>query len=119
MTTPSEEREIVYVEREGSSLIRPFLLGAVIGAALGLLFAPAAGGVTRRKIQGGLRRARAAAEDAVDEVRAHVAESGEVVREIATRGLSARAELEQRLAEARARRRSGRASASGSGEPSA
>lgn len=37
-------------ENRGSEIIGAFIIGGLIGAALGMLFAPAAGGETREKL---------------------------------------------------------------------
>jgi gas vesicle protein len=105
MTPPEEDREVVYVEPESGSTLKPFLLGLLVGAAVGFLFAPASGADTRRRIKRKARQARDVAEDVVDELRDRLAEPGRMVRDIAGGARSAREELEQRLAEARARRR--------------
>ena len=101
-----EEREVVYVEREGGSL-RPILFGALLGLAAGLLFAPQSGDETRRQLKRRLRKARALAEEKMGELSDKV--SGEFRRPAASspeeRREEVRTELERRLADARARRR--------------
>jgi gas vesicle protein len=99
------EREVVYVEREGGSL-KPILFGALVGLAVGLLFAPQSGEETRRVLKRRLRKARALAEEKVGELSERI--TGEWAAPAATREErrdDARSELERRLAEARARRR--------------
>jgi gas vesicle protein len=101
-----EEREVVYVEREGGSL-KPVLFGALIGLALGLLFAPQSGEDTRRALKRRLRKARALAEEKVGELSEKI--SGEWARPTSSREErreEVRSDLERRLAEARGRRRS-------------
>jgi gas vesicle protein len=127
-----KEDSIVVVEREGSASVMWFLVGGAVGAALALLFAPHSGDHTRRLLGRRLNKMRDAAdqaftdlkqavakEDGANQVRAGEEEEGEETpgeshhdrenddREAPTprRGAAAaRRELEQRLAEARARR---------------
>lgn len=110
----NDEREVVYVERDGGS-IRPILLGALLGLAAGLLFAPQSGDETRRQLKRRLRKARALAEEKIGELSERV--NGEFRRPAASdpeesreesreeRRDVVRTELERRLADARARRR--------------
>lgn len=96
-------------ERGGA--LGPFLLGVVIGAALGALFAPDAGEVTRGQLRRKLRGLRDLAEEKAGELTALVApedddeEEAAAEPEPAAGSRSAREELEQRLADARRRRR--------------
>ncbi|MBK7714664.1 MAG: YtxH domain-containing protein [Gemmatimonadetes bacterium] len=102
-----DERDVVYVERDGGSL-KPILFGALLGLAAGLLFAPQSGAETRRALKRRLRKARALAEEKIGELSEKV--SDEWARPspaptAAERRDEVRSELERRLAEARARRR--------------
>lgn len=93
-------------ERGGA--LGPFLLGVAVGAALGALFAPDAGEVTRGQLRRKLRGLRDLAEDKAEELTALVAgdDEGEDDEPAApAQPRAARDELEQRLAEARRRRR--------------
>ena len=95
-------------EGGGGGSFGPFLLGVVVGAALGALFAPNAGEVTRKQVRRKLRGLRDLAEEKADELSALVAgdETDEDEEEEApAEARSARDELEQRLADARRRRR--------------
>lgn len=76
------------VIEERSSDLRPFLLGALVGAAAALLLAPRSGAETRRVVGHRLRVARRKARDAADGVASTFAE--------------ARDQLEQRIESARA-----------------
>jgi gas vesicle protein len=99
-----EEREIVYVEREGGS-VRPILFGALLGLAVGLLFAPQSGEETRRQLRRRLRKARALAEEKVGELSERISGEWAKPSRREERGDDVRTDLERRLAEARARRR--------------
>jgi len=78
----SEDRDdprVVVVKK--SSGISPFLIGLAVGAGLALLFAPASGAETRRKLVHGARRMRRAAQGAADDVTEKVRDTIEVARE--------------------------------------
>ncbi len=79
-----------------------FLLGVMVGAVVGLLFAPEAGEGTRHKLSRRLRDLRDAAEEKADEVRG-LLEAEEESEEASPR--STREELQRRLEAARRRRR--------------
>jgi len=85
----------------GGAGVGPFLLGVAIGAALGYLFAPAPGAETRRKLSRRLQDLKEVASEEADELRALVAGDDETDEA----ELSAREDLERRLAAARRRRR--------------
>ena len=119
----------VYIERESGSSFFWFLLGGALGAGLALWFAPQSGDRTRRVVGRKLSKLRDAAEEAFDDLKDSLrpaperhAEPEEEEEETAApesdgaepapRSGEAslprrnpRQELEQRLAEARARRR--------------
>ena len=126
--------ELVVIERSGDSSAKWLFWGAVIGAGVALLYAPRNGEETRRSLQRGLWRVRAATEEKLDELMEHygpgrgaelgtdeldddeydrlAAADAEAAADLldaeADEGepaLSAREELERRLADARARRR--------------
>ena len=118
------EREVVYVQRGGDVSAKWFLWGALAGAAVALFYAPATGEQTRRGVQRRLRKLRAMAEEKMDELTEQLGdrrqrveewlEDAEEVIEVDDEGfedeeeevvLTPRAELEQRLARARSRRR--------------
>ena len=58
-----DDRRVVYVERDGGSGLKVFLLGALMGAGLALLYAPQSGEQTRRDLKRRMRKARALAEE--------------------------------------------------------
>src|SRR5262245_59297212 len=130
MRRHSSDRDVIVVEPDSGSSIGWLLLGAAVGAGLALLFAPASGAETRRRISRSARRLKETAADALDEIRDEfddltdkASEKLDEVKEAArdtveeiedtTRGAlrrrggaaQAREELERRLADARARRR--------------
>jgi len=124
-------RDVIVVEREGASSIWWLFVGGALGAGLALLFAPGSGEETRRKISTRLSKLRDSAEEALDGLRDRLDPDERVHRSLseadgdedpaaedetegapprrpaATGGRApsaARQELEQRLADARARR---------------
>jgi len=121
------DSEVIIVEPDRGSGFGWFVLGATLGAGLALLFAPASGEETRRRIRREAGKLKERAEDAIDDlsyeydrVREDVEEKVDDVKEKVTgaaRSLvdearsrkssvsAARDELERRLADARARRR--------------
>ncbi len=125
-----EDREVVVVDRNGGGALKWLVVGAALGAGLALLFAPKTGKDLRRDLKKGIRRARELADDTLEEFRR---ESGDDSEERAVPAgayldeededagdeepatperpprpslVSAREELERRLAAARARRQS-------------
>lgn len=98
-----EEREVVYVER-GEGSLRPMVFGALLGLAVGLLFAPQSGEETRRGLRRRLRKARALAEEKVGELSERMS-SDRPRKSRREEREEVRSDLERRLAEARARRR--------------
>ncbi|HEY7637293.1 MAG TPA: YtxH domain-containing protein [Gemmatimonadales bacterium] len=119
-------KEVVYVERGGDSSAKWLFWGAVLGAGLALLYAPRSGEETRRVLQRKLWKFRAMTEEKLDELAQQFGGSREALGDLEDEeededsleaaeeppslrarptGPSAREELERRLAEARARRR--------------
>ena len=99
---------------ERGSGVGPFLLGVVIGALAGVLFAPARGEVTRRRIGRKVGDLKDIAEEKYDALTAGAAGEDEDEDEEAEAAEepSTREELERRLREARRRRRVERAARS-------
>jgi hypothetical protein len=86
-----------------------FLLGIVLGAVAGFVFAPTEGGEqTRRKVTKGLRNLKELAEEKVDDVRGLLQEAAEAGDEDAAEDeepeLTTREQLRRRLDAARRRR---------------
>jgi len=118
-------KEIVYVERGGDTSAKWLFWGSLLGAGLALLYAPSSGEETRRNLQRKLWKLRAMTEEKLDELTQQLGgakdtldnlmddededldEDGDA-REVFGRSpaSSPREELERRLADARARRRS-------------
>lgn len=68
-------------DRSGASGISGFMLGAIVGAGVALLFAPAAGNDTRRKLGETAKRLGSAARDKMEEGRDKLREGTDKIRE--------------------------------------
>lgn len=119
-------REVVYVERGGDASAKWLFWGALLGAGVALLYAPSSGEETRRNLQRKLWKFRAMTEEKLDELSQQFGgakdslqgmmedeDEEEAEGEKEGNGFygrdtssSPREELERRLADARARRRS-------------
>ena len=122
----NQRREVVYVERGGDSSAKWLFWGALLGAGVALLYAPSSGEETRRNLQRKLWKLRAMTEEKLDEITQQFGGAKDALegvmdededeenegdleaRSFQGRGprSSPREELERRLADARARRRS-------------
>ncbi len=101
-----DDRDVTVIESDSSGGIRWFLLGAAVGAGLGLLFAPQSGERTRRDLVRRGRTLRDKAEELVDEYRDDVvAEVQEGKSKLQRTASTARESMERRLADARSRAR--------------
>lgn len=122
-----QQREVVYVERGGDASAKWLFWGALLGAGVALLYAPSSGEETRRNLQRKLWKLRAMTEEKLDEISQQFGGAKDSLHEMLeedeeedemeegteshgryTRSTSPspREELERRLADARARRRS-------------
>jgi hypothetical protein len=122
-----QRREVVYVERGGDTSAKWLFWGALLGAGVALLYAPTSGEDTRRNLQRKLWKLRAMTEEKLDELSQQLGgakdslgglleddedefdseDEGSALYGKGPAASSPREELERRLAEARARRRSG------------
>jgi gas vesicle protein len=122
----NQQREVVYVERGGDSSAKWLFWGALLGAGLAFLYAPSSGEETRRNLQRKLWKLRAMTEEKLDDLTQQFGGAKESLeglmdedededsegdiddRSFQSRSAksSPREELERRLADARARRRS-------------
>jgi len=125
-----DEERVVYVERDSGGGFRWFVVGAALGAGLGLLFAPHSGARTRRDLGRRLGNLKERAEEQLETLADGIEEGAEQIRRQVDRWSgpgaeehpvegneeadgeaaeqpepSAREELELRLQQARARRR--------------
>jgi gas vesicle protein len=120
-----QRSEVVYVERGADSSAKWLFWGALLGAGLALMYAPSSGEETRRNLQRKLWKLRAMTEEKLDEITQQFGgakdsleglmgdEDEDIDDEGEDRtmygrnaGATPREELERRLADARARRRS-------------
>ena len=110
MSTENDQPTVI-IEKEGRPEIGAFLLGALVGAGIALLFAPSSGEETQRRIRRQARRLRALTEDRVRGLREDLGSRLESARKAADQGRvavsEARAELEGRLARSKAAYRAG------------
>lgn len=119
-----DTRDITVIETDSGSGMKWFVYGALLGAGLGLLFAPRSGEETRTDISRRARRFREEAGEKIEEFASEVETRGRKLkgaveewadevagevrdgkREFRRTATSARDDLERRLADARMRRR--------------
>ena len=75
-----DEVPYIVIERDSGGQFGPFVLGALVGAGLALLFAPQSGEETQEDLRERAGKLRAAAEDRVREAQRHLEERLELVR---------------------------------------
>ena len=71
----------IVIERESGGGLGSFVLGALVGAGLALLFAPQSGRETQEEIKDQARKLRSAAEERVRDAHRHLEERFEVAKE--------------------------------------
>jgi gas vesicle protein len=121
MAHRDDDTPYIVIERRSGGF-GGLLLGILIGAGLGILFAPRSGEETRAELRSGMRRFRKQAEDTMQTVQDSVADTFDAVRQNVTERVEAardafdagrqaaretREEMERRVREARARARAG------------
>jgi len=77
----NDEGPYIVIERDSGGGIGSFVLGALVGAGLALLFAPKSGAETQEDLKEQARKLRAAAEERVREAQKQLEERLEVVRD--------------------------------------
>jgi gas vesicle protein len=117
-----DETPTIIIERGGGSGVGPFLLGALVGAGLALLFAPKSGAETQADLKEGARKLKTAAGERVraaqkqleerldsarEGVQARVGEVRDAVDAGRKAAVDARGELEKRLERSKAAYRAG------------
>lgn len=117
-----DEMPYIVIEREGGGGFGSFVLGALVGAGLALLFAPQSGDETQEELKSRALKLKGAAQERVREAqtnlegrlsvaREHVQARVETVKEAVESGrqaaVDARGELEQKLERSKAAYRAG------------
>jgi gas vesicle protein len=117
-----DEVPYIVIERDSGGGVGSFVLGALVGAGLALLFAPKTGEETQDEIRDRARKLRAAAEervreaqrqleDRLDDAREGARTKYEDVREALETGrtaaMDARGDLQEKLAQSKAAYRAG------------
>ena len=110
MSTENDQPTVI-IEKDGRPEIGAFLLGALVGAGIALLFAPSSGQETQRRIREQAGRLRALTEDRVRNLRDDLGSRLDSARKAADQGRlaasDARADLEDKLARSKAAYRAG------------
>jgi gas vesicle protein len=110
MSTENDQPTVI-IEKDGRPEIAAFLLGALVGAGIALLFAPSSGQETQRRIREQASRLRALTEDRVRNLREDLGSRLDSARKAADQGrlaaADARADLEDKLARSKAAYRAG------------
>lgn len=106
-----EDQRTVIIEKDRSPEIGAFLVGALIGAGLALLFAPGSGAETQRRIREQARKLRELTEDRVRGLREDLGTRMDSAKGVVAQGrhmaAEARGELEDKLERSKAAYRAG------------
>ena len=106
-----EDQPAVIVERDRRAEIGAFLLGALVGAGIALLFAPGSGEETQERLRSQATKLRALTEERVRGLREDLTERVESAKGVLGQGrqlaAEARVELEEKLARSKAAYRAG------------
>lgn len=106
-----EEQPAVIVQRDHRTEIGAFLLGALVGAGIALLFAPGSGEETQERLRTQARKLKELTEDRVRGLRQDLTARVESARGVIGQGrqlaAEARDELEEKLARSKAAYRAG------------
>jgi|AP95_1055475.scaffolds.fasta_scaffold34283_1 gas vesicle protein len=76
-----DEVPYIVIERDGGSQVAPFVIGALVGAGLALLFAPKSGAETQEELKEHARRLRVTAEERMRDAQKHLEDRLDVARE--------------------------------------
>ncbi len=76
-----DEAPYIVIERDGGGGLGSFVLGALVGAGLALLFAPKTGAETQEELKLQARKLRSAAKESVREAQKQLEERFEAARE--------------------------------------
>jgi len=100
------DQPAVIIETDRRAAVGAFLLGALVGAGLALLFAPGSGEETQERLRAQAKRLRALTEDRVRGLREDLGARVESARDVLGQGrqlaAEARQELEDKLARSKA-----------------
>ena len=116
-----EEQATVIIEKDRGSELGSFILGALVGAGLALLFAPQSGRETQEQLREQAKRLRDVTEERVKELRQDLGTRVEDARDAVDRGRQvardARADLEEKLERSKAAARAGLSAAREAARP--
>jgi gas vesicle protein len=103
-----DEVPYIVIERDSGGGVGSFVLGALVGAGLALLFAPKTGEETQVEIREQARKLRAAAEERVREAQRQLEDRLDDAREAGrTAAVDARGDLQEKLERSKAAYRAG------------